>query len=211
MRVSTALLLIPVIFMIASTSSLAVDKDKWIASMNLKLIERKQSLTELETLVGTPEADTAAAAICDAIKKAPMGNEFEGPLHFSLLGLGALKSSKGIPTLLEFLTFVPTGYSVDERILTEQYFPAVVALSQIGEPVLVEVMRMVQNPKSTDQQKHLGAWILMQVVGTEKAIKIVHESPTQVNFSNGHSIEGFLLEYKPSFEYPHPSRDWTKP
>jgi hypothetical protein len=199
------------LFMIVPASTFALDKERFVSLLSSeKVTERRQALAELEGFAGTADVDVLATTICSAIEKMRPTGTFEGPLEFSLLALGKLRAKQGIPTLLQYLTFIPTVSMVDEKRVTESYFPAVIALSQIGEPAVANLSALLQNPKSSDQEKHLAAWILMQVLGLEKAVKKVQESPVEMKFSNGRLIGEFLKTYRASFEYPDSSKDWTK-
>lgn len=175
-----------------------------------ELTIRRNALQLAGTITSAGDRDGIAASICAIVNKGTLDTKFEGGLHTAITVLGELKSEVGIPCLLKYLTFVPEEYRVEERILTEMYFPAALSLVRIGRPSVRYMKEILEDDEADDVSKKLAAWIMDEIEGPGEALKYVNSIAKPAMLSHGQALRDALSHRRPTFEHPDKLLGWER-
>lgn len=76
--------------------------------------------------------------------------------------LGNLKAEAAIPLLVSRLTYLPHSQEhFAGKLRTYDYYPAASSLVSIGYPAAKAVVSVISNPKSTDEEVEIAAWVIL--------------------------------------------------
>ena len=80
--------------------------------------------------------------------------------------LGKYRAEESIESLSRCLDFEPKDYEAGNGVATMyEYFPAAVALVQIGQPAVQEMTRVICNPQKTELEREIASWVLLMIQG----------------------------------------------
>lgn len=177
---------------------------------SFELTIRRNALQLAGTITSASDRDRIAASVCAIVNKGTLDTKFEGGLHTAIAVLGELKSEEGIPCLLKYLTFVPEDYRVEERILTEMYFPAALSLVRIGKPSVRYMKDILEDDDADDVSKKLATWIIDEIEGQGEALKYVNSMAKPVMLSHGQALRDALSHRRATFEHPDRLFGWER-
>ena len=175
-----------------------------------ELTIRRNALQLAGTITSSSDRDLMAASVCAIVNNGALDTKFEGGLHTAIAVLGELKSEAGIPCLLKYLTFVPEDYRVEERILTEMYFPAAVSLVRIGKPSVRYMKEILEDDQADDVSKKLAAWVIDEIEGQGAALKYVASMAKPLMLSHGQALYDILGHRRATFEHPDKLPEWER-
>lgn len=129
---------------------------------------------------------------------------YGGSLHLAIVVLGELRASRAVGVLAEKLLFVPDEFVLTERISSQRYFVAAVALVEIGVPAVDEMVAVLRNDRD-EQKRKLAAWVLLEVLGEREAVARLEERMRPGAFGQERFEEAiaYIVDYEPVFEHPH--------
>lgn len=189
-------------------AAMAEDLMSQIQSSELTI--RRNALQLAGTITSASDRDRIAASVCAIVNKGTLDTKFEGGLHTAIAVLGELKSEAGIPCLLTNLTFVPEGYRVEERILTEMYFPAALSLVRIGKPSVRYMKEILEDDEADDVSKKLATWIIDEIEGQGAALEYVNSMAKPGMLSHGQALRDTLINRRATFEHPDKLSGWER-
>ena len=143
--------------------------------------------------------------LINILKDKKIDKTFEGTLHLTIKALGKLKAVEAIPYMLDYFTFVPDGYRVEEMIPTQWYYPTALALIDIGRSSIRYMKKIIKNPKKTDKEKKLAAWVINEILGKDKAIELLIDIERKCKYaklSNGKKLSIYIKNFKVTFYNP---------
>lgn len=143
---------------------------------------------------------------------------YSGTLHLIIEALGELKAKESIPDLLPYFTFLPGGYEI--KSITEQhYYPVPLAFLKMGETVIPYMKDMLVMPNATDEAKRLAAWVIMKILGKDRAVEEIQQLEQANPFCRLESgdklsdyIRNFIVTYHtPDYKTHNDSYDKLNP
>lgn len=189
-------------------AAMADDLTNQIQSSDLTI--RRSALQLAGTILSPSDQDRIAASVCSVVNNGTLDTKFEGGLHTAIAVLGELKSEAGIPCLLKYLTFVPEDYRVEERILTEMYFPAAVSLVSIGKPSVRYMKEILEDDQADDVSKKLATWVIDEIEGQGSALKYIASMAKPSMLSHGQALRDVLSHRRATFEHPDKLPEWER-
>ena len=175
-----------------------------------QLQDRRDAVEVAIGITNIQEREHVVSLLCAVLDEPQLDNSFDGPLHMAIQVLGEMKLPSAIPCLLPYLTFVPTGYRVEERIPTEWYFPAARALVRIGKPSIKYMEAILDDIGSSDVEKKLAAWVIEEVDGRKVALEKLSKRKSIKHLSNGKTVQAYLMEKKTTFVNPRKQPGWKE-
>jgi hypothetical protein len=134
---------------------------------------------------------------------------FNGTLHLTIKTLGELKAKEAIDPLVKYLTYIPCNYTIESIIPTQIYYPAVLAYIQIGKESLSKMIEIIDSTQSSEKQKELASYIIMKILGKEKAVtklKAIEKKKDSIKLKSGKKFSDYIEEFKPTFNHPNLSK-----
>lgn len=168
---------------------LGEDPGEAMAAMARISRERSEAISALITITGKHDVD----------------NSWNGVRHRAILLLGEMRAMEAVGPLSNNLAFVPTGTIVTyEALPREAYYPAALALSQIGTPAVKRMLGLISTSRD-EQTRNLAAWVVLEAEGKEVA-EFRLQKELEKSFRNSKPrVEAalkFIQNYKPVFGPP---------
>ena len=130
---------------------------------------------------------------------------FRGTFHLAIKALGEMRAEESIPALVAHLDFLPGPLYIKEIQSTQSYYPVVQALLNIGKPAVPPLESLICNAAESDRKKRLAAYVLMHVLGKEKAIgrlqAIEDQNPSSL-LKNSEKLSEYIRNFKPTYYHP---------
>lgn len=158
------------------------------------LAQRNETVRQLIAILRTKDIDRSV----------------DGPLHRAIRLLGEMRAAEAVGPLRDLLTYLPEGRrTITESIPSEAYYPATVALCQIGRPAINAMELAIRNSKD-ETERQLAAWVIMGVEGKEHALARMDHLVATRNLGKQHYQEAadYIRTYRPVSRPPRrPRRD----
>jgi len=194
--------LLGLVLSIVGTHTVANGEDTQIPTIiRLQSPEPLIRQAAFDTLVSNRKDDIAQ--VLAILEKEDIDQAFNGPLHRSIKLLGAWRASEAVVALTNRFMYVPTDFDIEEMLPSEAYHVSAVALVQIGEPSIGVMVERIRMTKSTSE-RHLAAWVIMEIEGKEQAMCRLARMSQQDKIATERYAEAeeFIKTYVPKFEHP---------
>lgn len=154
-----------------------IEAETGILSRNI--VERAQAAKRLRRQ--RAEAIDHLVSVLDHLKlQDDVDDSFFGARSYVIQILGEYRAEQAVPILVSGITFIPSGFELDESIPAEAYNLCAVALRDIGRPAIPRLTRVALHAEAEDEWR-LAAWVLAQIEGVDEAehrlTRVAKETP----------------------------------